>query len=59
VLASGVFLGALEAGAAAMQREAGVPLVLVSVVEALIILAIVGARALLARRGRAAAEVGT
>jgi len=59
VLVSGIFLGALEAGAAAMQREAGVPLVLVSVVEALIILALVGARAVLARRGRAAVEVGT
>jgi general nucleoside transport system permease protein len=59
VLVSGIFLGALEAGAASMQREAGVPLVLVSVVEALIILAIVGARAVLARRGRAAVEVGT
>lgn len=59
VLVSGIFLGALEAGAAAMQREAGVPLVLVSVVEALIILAIVGARALLDRRAPRAAEVGT
>jgi general nucleoside transport system permease protein len=59
VLASGIFLGALEAGAAAMQREAGVPLVLVSVVEALIILAIVGAQALLDRRAPRAAEVGT
>ncbi|HEX4934350.1 MAG TPA: hypothetical protein VFV33_14265, partial [Gemmatimonadaceae bacterium] len=58
VLVSGAFLGALEAGAAAMQREAGVPLVLVSVVEALIILAIVGARAALARRTSRAAEVG-
>lgn len=59
VLLSGVLLGALEAGAAAMQREAGVPLVLVSVVEAMIILAIVGARAVLARRVRGAVEVGT
>jgi simple sugar transport system permease protein len=59
VLVSGIFLGALEAGAASMQREAGVPLVLVSVVEAMIILAIVGARAVLARRGRVAVEVGT
>lgn len=59
VLVSGIFLGALEAGAAAMQREAGVPLVLVSVVQALIILAIVGARAVLDRRAPRAAEVGT
>ncbi len=54
VIASGIFLGALEAGAAAMQREAGVPLVVVSVVEASIILAIVGGRALVARQQRRA-----
>lgn len=52
VILSGIFLGALEAGAAAMQREAGVPLVVVSVVEASIILAIVGGRAVLARQQR-------
>lgn len=50
VVVSGILLGALAAGAAAMQREAGVPLVLVSVVEALIILGIVGGRALFERR---------
>lgn len=49
VVASGIFLGALAAGAAAMQREAGVPLVLVSVVEALVILAIVGGQVALGR----------
>lgn len=38
VIASGLLFGALEAGAAAMQRDAGVPSVTVSVVEALIIL---------------------
>lgn len=59
VLVSGIFLGALEAGAASMQREAGVPLVLVSVVEAMIILAIVGARAVLARRAQRTVEAGT
>jgi ABC-type uncharacterized transport system permease subunit len=37
VLFSGVFLGALEAGAGAMQRDAGVPSVAVYVVEAVII----------------------
>ncbi|ODT04933.1 MAG: hypothetical protein ABS52_01920 [Gemmatimonadetes bacterium SCN 70-22] len=58
VLASGVFLGALEAGAAEMQRDAGVPLVIVSVVEALIILAIVAAGAVLSRKRRAAGEAG-
>lgn len=38
VIVSGIGFGALEAGAAAMQRDAGVPAVIVSVVEALIIL---------------------
>ncbi len=37
VLFSGIFLGALEAGAGAMQRDAGVPSVSVYVVEAIII----------------------
>lgn len=55
VLASGIFLGALEAGAAAMQRDAAVPLVIVNVVEALIILAMVATSAILARQRRLAA----
>ncbi|MEP6781212.1 MAG: ABC transporter permease [Gemmatimonadaceae bacterium] len=38
VLVTALLFGALEAGAAAMQRDAGVPSVLVSVVEALLIL---------------------
>src|SRR5581483_11633599 len=38
VIASGVLFGALEAGAGAMQRDAGVPSVVVSVVEATLIL---------------------
>ena len=37
VLASGIFVGGLEAGAGAMQRDAGVPSVAVYVVEAVII----------------------
>jgi simple sugar transport system permease protein len=41
VLWTGFLFGALEAGAAAMQRDAGVPSVVVSVVEAGIILALV------------------
>lgn len=41
VLATGILFGALEAGATAMQRDAGVPSVLVSVIEAAIILALV------------------
>jgi general nucleoside transport system permease protein len=38
VIASGILFGALEAGAAAMQRDAGVPSVVVSVVVATLIL---------------------
>ena len=38
IIASGILFGALEAGAAAMQRDAGVPSVVVSVVEATLIL---------------------
>ena len=41
VIITGIAFGALEAGAAAMQRDAGVPSVVVSVVEAIIILALV------------------
>ena len=41
VVASGLLFGALEAGAAAMQRDAGVPSVVVSIVEALIILGLI------------------
>jgi general nucleoside transport system permease protein len=38
VIASGILFGALEAGASAMQRDANVPSVVVSVVEATLIL---------------------
>ena len=41
VLGTGILFGALEAGATAMQRDAGVPSVAVSVVEACIVLALV------------------
>lgn len=41
VIATGIAFGALEAGATAMQRDAGVPSVVVSVVEALVILLLV------------------
>jgi ABC-type uncharacterized transport system permease subunit len=41
VLGSAIFFGALEAGAGAMQRDAGVPSVLVSVIEALVLLAVI------------------
>ena len=43
VLGTALLFGALEAGGAAMQRDAGVPSVLVSVVEALLILMVLGA----------------
>jgi simple sugar transport system permease protein len=41
ILLTGTLLGALQAGGAAMQRDAGVPSVLVSIVEAVLILAMV------------------
>jgi ABC-type uncharacterized transport system permease subunit len=41
VIGTGVVFGALEAGATAMQRDAGVPSVVVSVVEAVVILLLV------------------
>ena len=41
VIATGILFGALEAGASAMQRDAGVPSVAVSIVDATIILALV------------------
>jgi ABC-type uncharacterized transport system permease subunit len=44
VIVSGIGFGALEAGAAAMQRDAGVPAVVVSVVEAIIILVVAAAQ---------------
>jgi general nucleoside transport system permease protein len=46
VVATAVLFGALEAGAGAMQRDAGVPSTLVSVIEAGLILAIVAAQSL-------------
>ena len=52
VLLTGTLLGALQAGGAAMQRDAGVPSVLVSIVEAVLILAMVtgAGRSLVERR---------
>jgi len=41
VVASGLLFGALEAGASAMQRDAGVPSVVVSMIEAIIILGLI------------------
>ncbi len=48
VVAAGLLFGALEAGAGAMQRDAGIPAVAVQVVEAVVILTLIVA----ARRGR-------
>ena len=55
VVATGVLFGALEAGASAMQRDAGVPAVVVTVVEAVLILLVLAADRLrdrLPTRGR-------
>jgi simple sugar transport system permease protein len=54
IVLTGTALGALEAGGAAMQRDAGVPSVLVSIVEAVLILAMVtgAGRSLLHHRAR-------
>ena len=56
VVAAGVLFGALEAGAGAMQRDAGVPAVAVYVVQAVVILVALLADA--GRRARRAAAVG-
>jgi simple sugar transport system permease protein len=50
VIATAVLFGALEAGAGAMQRDAGVPSTLVSVIEAILILAVVAAQSIWSRR---------
>lgn len=52
VLATGLLFGGLQAGAGAMQRDAGIPAVWVIVVEALIILAVLAVDQL-SRRNRA------
>jgi general nucleoside transport system permease protein len=54
VVPSAVLFGALEAGAAAMQRDAGVPSVLVSVVEATLILVVLAAGRMAAMRASGA-----
>jgi simple sugar transport system permease protein len=56
IVATGLLFGALEAGAGAMQREAGVPAVAVYVVEAVVILVVLLADAATRQRmARAAA----
>jgi simple sugar transport system permease protein len=58
VIPSALLFGALEAGAAAMQRDAGVPSALVSVIEAVLILGVVGAQALRQRQAANATPAG-
>lgn len=58
VVCAGIFFGALEAGAASMQRDAGVPFVLVTVIEALVVLGVLAVdrtREIVAARARLAA----
>ena len=50
VVATSFLFAALEAGAGAMQRDAGVPSTLVSVIEALLILGVVATQATRTRR---------
>ncbi len=63
IILTGVLFGALEAGAGAMQRDAGVPSVAVYVVEAAVIVVALLANASSARAGSigrsAVAQVGT
>ncbi len=54
VILTGILLGALEAGASGMQRDAGVPAVAVYVVEAVVILVV-----LLANAGRLIGRAGS
>ena len=58
VIVTALLFGALEAGANAMQRDAGVPSVLVNVVEALLILLVLAADHW-QTRSRRMAEAGT
>jgi simple sugar transport system permease protein len=51
VVGTAVMFGALEAGAGAMQRDAGIPAVWVIAVEALVILAVLAADQVWRRRG--------
>ena len=58
IVLSGIFFGALEAGAGAMQREAGVPAVVVYVVEAAVIIGLLLADARARRTASALAGAG-
>jgi ABC-type uncharacterized transport system permease subunit len=56
VVGAGLLFGALEAGAGAMQRDAGVPAVAVSVVEAVVLIVVVIAAAGVQRTGAVTAS---
>lgn len=58
VIASAIFFGALEAGAAAMQRDAGVPSVVVQVFVALVVLGVLAATEVQAGRRARLAPTG-
>jgi ABC-type uncharacterized transport system permease subunit len=57
IVPSAILFGALEAGAGAMQRDAGVPVVAVKIVEALLIVAVLALMA--SQRRRQLAVAGT
>jgi len=55
IILSATLFAALEAGASAMQRDAGIPASLVSIIEASLMLAVIGAQAVRFRLQAAAA----
>ena len=59
VVASALVFAALEAGAGAMQRDANVPSTVVAIVEASIIIAVIGVQALRARTTSRGSRGGT
>jgi len=58
IIGTGLLFGALEAGAGAMQREAGIPAVAVAIVQATIIIAVLVTEAVGRRRLRAISPAG-
>lgn len=52
VVGTGILFGALEAGASALQRDAGIPATLVSVIEAAVILVVLASESYRSRRFR-------
>jgi simple sugar transport system permease protein len=58
IIGTGLLFGALEAGAGAMQREAGIPAVAVAIVQATIIIAVLVTESIGRRRLRALTPAG-